>query len=460
MCPAFDTVNAPPQAAVYTVSRFNAEVRQLLLDQLGLVWIEGEISNFSRPVSGHMYFSIKDSNAQIQCAMFRGRNRTLGFDPENGMQVLVQARPDFYELRGNFQLVVNHMKVHGRGDLHTRFERLKHKLKKEGLFDPQRKRQIPALPRCIGVITSEDGAALHDILATLGKRFSAIEVIVYPTLVQGDRAPAAICNTIELANARREAEVLILARGGGSLEDLWAFNEEQVARAIAASSLPIVTGIGHEIDFTIADFVADDHAPTPTAAAQRASPDGREIMKNITSLPQRMEILMTAKLKAVKQTLNLCHSQLLRFHPISRIEQWLQRVDEAGKRLIRAAQKRAEAERQNLLLTRSALVHHAPLERIHTAQTRLAADSRQMAFAAQHNFGRQRHRLQQLEECLQPLSPMATLRRGYSVTTDSGGKIIRSVQSLTAGQKISIRIEKGQIEARVQKLLRQNSERN
>ena len=396
---------------VYTVSRFNAEVRRLLLDHFRPIWVEGEISNLSRPASGHIYFSLKDADAHVRCAMFRGRNRALDFEPEDGMQVLIHARADLYEARGNFQLIVNFMELAGRGDLHRRFERLKNKLAKEGLFDVEHKYPIPEFPQCIGIVTSRDSAALHDVLVTLKRRMPAIEVVVYPTQVQGDRAAASVCRMIEIANARREADVLILARGGGSLEDLWTFNEEPVARAVAASELPIITGIGHEVDFTIADFVADDCAPTPTAAAQRASPDRAALARNTRDLFRRFENLLTGRLGAAEQTLELQYARLLRFHPATRIEHWMQRMDEAAERL----------------------------------------------YAAVHGFTSGTDQtLAQFDVRLQALNPLATLARGYSITTDERGRLVRSVDTLRPGRKISVRVEDGRIEAVTEKLRREN----
>ncbi len=451
-----ETEFSETQRKVYTVSRLNGEVRRLLLDHFEPIHLEGEISNLAQPASGHVYFSLKDDNAQVRCAMFRSRNRTLGFKPENGMQVLVHARVDLYEVRGDFQLIVNFMEVAGRGELHRRFEQLKRKLADEGLFDQARKRPIPEIPRRVGVVTSRDGAALHDVLTTLKKRFPATEVVVYPTPVQGDEAPAAICRMIETANSRRETDVLILARGGGSLEDLWAFNEERVARAVAASALPIITGIGHEVDFTIADFVADDHAPTPTAAAQRASPDRNALLQNVAGLHRRMKSRLTERLRAAGQTLTLQQSQLMRFHPAARIEQWMQKMDEAAERLRLGAKSFTDDAARRLAFLKAALDHRAPLGDVRAAAARSANAAKAMNLAAERTVQARRHRLDQLSARLDALSPLATLQRGYAIAVNEQGAAIRTIGSVEVGQKIEVRVADGRIGAAVEKLRRKD----
>lgn len=261
-----------PNREVFTVSQLNDEVRALLENQFPLIWVEGEISNLARPASGHLYFSLKDDAAQVRCAMFKMRNRLLDFQPENGQQVLLRTRVSLYPARGEFQLIVEHMEAAGDGALRRQFELLKRRLSEEGLFDPESKLPLPMVPERLGVITSPTGAAIRDILSVLKRRFPGIPVLIYPVPVQGAEAPAAIVKALRTAAARHECDLLIMARGGGSLEDLWAFNDEAVARAMHACPIPIVSGIGHEIDFTIADFVADQRAPTPSAAAELVSP--------------------------------------------------------------------------------------------------------------------------------------------------------------------------------------------
>ena len=273
---------------IFSVSRLVRETRSVLESSFPLLWIEGEISNFSRPASGHMYFSLKDEAAQVRCAMFRGKNIHLRFKPENGMHVLVRVRPTLYETRGDFQLLIEHMEEAGLGALQRAFEELKTRLGKEGLFDTRSKQSIPVLPKQIGVITSPTGAAIRDILSVLKRRFPAIPVLIYPTAVQGENAATEIASMIKLADQRKECDVLVLARGGGSIEDLWAFNEEVVARAIHACETPLIAAIGHEVDFTIADFVADQRAPTPSAAAELITPDQHDFRQRLNKQFDRL----------------------------------------------------------------------------------------------------------------------------------------------------------------------------
>src|SRR5450755_3296449 len=291
------TQSARPNRDIYTVSRLNREVRILLERGFGTLWIEAEISNFARPSSGHWYFSLKDAAAQVRCAMFRQRNMLCAFTARDGQKVLVRARVGLYEPRGEYQLIVDHMEDAGLGALKRQFEELSARLSAEGLFAPERKRPLPALPKRIGVITSPTGAAIRDILHVLARRFPAIAVLIYPVAVQGTQAAAEILAALRLAARRAECDVLILARGGGSLEDLWAFNDEELARAIVASPIPVISGIGHEIDFTIADFAADVRAPTPSAAAELVVPDAEEWLNFFARLGARLQRGMRRRLE-------------------------------------------------------------------------------------------------------------------------------------------------------------------
>ena len=272
-------ITSPEERDIYTVSDLNARARVILEECFKTIWVSGEISNLAKPNSGHLYFSLKDERAQVRCAFFRNSQRGLRFTPENGQHVLVQAQVSFYAARGDFQLIVSQMEMAGAGALQVAFEQLKQRLHKEGLFSQAHKKKLPLFPKCLGIITSPTGAAIRDILKVLQRRFSSIPIIIYPTLVQGDKAADQISMAIQRATQRKECDVLILARGGGSLEDLWPFNEEKVARAMFHCPIPIVTGIGHEIDVTIADFVADQRASTPSAAAEMVSPNQQEQMQ-------------------------------------------------------------------------------------------------------------------------------------------------------------------------------------
>ncbi|MGB7397419.1 MAG: exodeoxyribonuclease VII large subunit, partial [Candidatus Macondimonas sp.] len=295
---------APPADSVYSVSRLNREARILLEGGLPLLWVMGEISNFSQPSSGHWYFTLKDAQAQVRCAMFRNRNQGLGLRPQNGMQVQVRVRVSLYEPRGEFQLIAEQMQPAGEGALRLAFEALKARLAAEGLFDASLKRPLPAYPHTIGVITSPTGAALRDILHVLNRRYPLARVVFYPVPVQGVDAAPQIVQALRLAGERAECDVLILARGGGSLEDLWAFNEEIVARAVRACPLPVVSGVGHEIDFTIADFVADLRAPTPSAAAESVVPDGSDLLRRFDQYQQRLSTLARHRVERAGTRLN------------------------------------------------------------------------------------------------------------------------------------------------------------
>ena len=324
---------------VFTVSRLNREVRLLLEKGLGVVWVEGELSNFSAPSSGHWYFSLKDRDAQLRCAMFRLKNAALGFTPKAGQQVLARGRISLYEPRGDYQLIVEHLEEAGVGALKREFERLKVKLAAEGLFALERKRGLPRFPRRIGVVTSPTGAAIRDVLHILRRRFPPASVLIYPTPVQGAASVPAIVEALETASARAECDVLIVARGGGSIEDLWSFNDERVARAICASSIPVVSGIGHEIDFTIADFVADARAPTPSGAAELVAPDRNACLEALARTSERMSACIRREFRSVSTRLDAVLSRLKLVHPGVRLSQQTQKLDELEQRLTGAVSR-------------------------------------------------------------------------------------------------------------------------
>ena len=343
-----DEPAAPSGRDVYSVARLNREARMLLESGLGMIWVQAEVSNFSRPASGHWYFSLKDRDAQLRCAMFRQRNVLARFTPREGQLVLARGRVSLYEPRGDYQLLVEHLEDAGAGALQRAFEELSARLAAEGLFALERKRPLPAAPARVGVITSPTGAAIRDILHVLAQRFPAAAVLIYPVPVQGAAAAPAIAAALDLAGERAECEVLILARGGGSLEDLWAFNDERVARAMARCTLPIVAGIGHETDVTIADFVADVRAPTPTAAAQLVVPDRRVWLQRLALLAQRFGSAMRRKLADDAVQLRSRHERLQRAHPGARLAQHVQRLDEFELRLRRALDAQLRAAHTSL----------------------------------------------------------------------------------------------------------------
>ncbi|MDP2266734.1 MAG: exodeoxyribonuclease VII large subunit, partial [Thiobacillus sp.] len=327
---------------VLTVSELNRMARRALESQLPLLWVEGEVSNFVRAASGHWYFSLKDSNAQVRCVMFRGRNQFSGFTPTNGDHVEIRALPSLYEARGEFQLGAESIRRAGAGRLYEAFLKLKAKLEAEGLFDPLGKRALPRFPRCIGIVTSPQAAALHDVLTALARRMPGLPVILYPTPVQGAGAGALIAAAIRAAGARAECDVLLVCRGGGSLEDLWAFNDEAVARAIAASPMPVVSGVGHETDFTLADFAADLRAPTPTAAAELVSPVREELLQHVERLARQLHHQLARKQQNETQRLDYLSRRLV--HPAEHLRRQQIEVSQMAQRLNSATRSRLTQE--------------------------------------------------------------------------------------------------------------------
>jgi exodeoxyribonuclease VII large subunit len=365
------TKNQPPPRQVLAVSELNHLTREILEANFPLVWVEGEISNFARPSSGHMYFTLKDAAAQVRCAMFKMRNRLLPFQPKDGQHVVARARVSLYEPRGEFQLIVDHLEPAGEGLLRLQFEALKQKLAAEGLFDESLKKPLPPIPQRIGVVTSPTGAAIRDVLSVLKRRFPAIPILIYPTPVQGEKAPQEIINALGIANKRRECDVLVLCRGGGSLEDLWAFNDESLARIIAASDIPIVSGVGHEVDFTIADFVADARAATPSAAAELITPSAGDWWDIYTDFAQRLTMSMNRKLAHGKQTIYSLGKRLQ--HPRRKLQNHAQRVDELEQRLINAQNMVLRHSYSKLATYGARLQQHSPLIRL--AQYKLLTTS-------------------------------------------------------------------------------------
>jgi exodeoxyribonuclease VII large subunit len=440
----------PPGRDIYSVSRLNREVRVLLERGFGSLWLEAEISNFSRPSSGHWYFSLKDSGAQVRCAMFRQRNMLCVFTARDGQKVLVRARIGLYEPRGEYQLIVDHMEDAGLGALKRQFEELSAKLAAEGLYDAARKRALPSLPRRIGVITSPTGAAVRDILHVLARRFPAAAVLIYPVPVQGAQAAAEIVAALELACRRAECDVLILARGGGSLEDLWAFNDERLARAIAAASIPVVTGIGHEVDFTIADFAADVRAPTPSAAAELVVPDAEEWRNAFARFSVRLQRAMRRRLESNNERLRWLTGRASLVSPAARLGAQAQRLDELEQSLVRALRRRLfeHAERLRWLTRRAALV--SPATRLTQQLQRLENLRQELYRAWRQALNSRREKLLPLVRTLNAVSPLATLQRGYAIVSVDGGAILRDAADAKPGTMIEARLAHGRVRARVE----------
>jgi exodeoxyribonuclease VII large subunit len=447
--------SAPPPPAetrdVYTPSRLNREARTLLERGLPALWLEGEISNLSRPSSGHWYFSLKDEAAQLRCAMFRQRNILARFTPRDGSHVLVRGRVSLYEQRGDYQFIADYMEEAGEGALRQRFELLKVKLAAQGLFATEHKRPLPRLPRRIGVITSPTGAALRDVLHILRRRFCNIPVLLYPVQVQGGVAAAQIARTIRRAAARAECDVLLLVRGGGSLEDLWAFNEESVARAIYDSAIPIVAGIGHEVDFTIADFVADVRAPTPSGAAELVVPDSSEWLRNVLRLASRLTVALGRKLKTQQDRASWLQRRLAQLHPGVELRQRAQRLDDLEQRLIRVVRADLGSRRRTLVQFAAELRQHSPALRVANARRRLDIARSSIETITRSQLDQLGKRLAVAARTLDAVSPLATLERGYAIVTDSKGTVVTNAQDVRPGQLIDARLTQGSIRARIER---------
>jgi exodeoxyribonuclease VII large subunit len=445
-----DLSAARPDRDVYTVSRLNREVRVLLERGFGSLWLEAEISNFARPSSGHWYFSLKDAAAQVRCAMFRQRNMLAAFTPRDGQKVLVRARIGLYEPRGEYQLLVDHMEDAGLGALKRQFEELSAKLAAEGLFAVERKRALPALPKRIGVITSPTGAAIRDILHVLARRFPAASVLIYPVPVQGAQAAAEITAAVLLAGRRADCDVLIVARGGGSLEDLWAFNDEALARAIVASPIPIVSGVGHEIDFTIADFAADVRAPTPSAAAEIVVPDSQEWLKTLRAFGLRLQQGMRRRLNEGRERLRWLDGRAALVSPSARLGQQMQRLDDLEDRLARAWRQRFTDLRADLIERRGRLWQSSPVARVRAAALREVSLSARLVAAQTQLLRRARDRLVPLARTLNAVSPLATLDRGYAIASRADGTILRDATEAPPGTSIDVRLASGRLRAKVE----------
>jgi exodeoxyribonuclease VII large subunit len=437
----------------YTVSQLNREVRQLLGDHFFAIRIEGEISNLSQPASGHLYFSLKDDRAQIRCALFRHKQRHLGFKPENGQHVIATAQVSLYEPRGDYQLIVEQLEEAGSGALQRAFEQLKQKLSAEGLFDTNRKQALPTLPHCIGVITSASGAAIKDILTVLKRRFPAIPVIIYPTAVQGDNAQQEIVRAIQQANQQALADVLILGRGGGSLEDLWSFNEEMVARAIADSTIPIISAVGHETDFTIADFVADLRAPTPSAAAEHAVPNQMEWLNTFRAYEIKLQQLIERKLQQCAQSLDWLYRALQQQHPGQKLARNHEKLIVLEKRLLNHWRQQQRQRHSVLFGLSHRLLQQNPANSIVPQRQTLDKTFQRLQHAMSHQLQQKQQRYQAATQTLQAVSPLATLERGYAIVQKvSDDAIIKSSHQLQAGDKVKTRLGQGQFISHIEKI--------
>ena len=439
----FDTA---PTLPVLTVSELNRMARRALESQLPLLWVEGEVSNFTRAASGHWYFSLKDANAQVRCVMFRGRNQFADFTPANGDHVEVRALPSLYEARGDFQLGAEQIRRAGAGRLYEAFLKLKARLDAEGLFDPAKKRALPPFPRTLGIVTSPQAAALHDVLTALSRRMPGLPVILYPTPVQGAGAGAQIAAAIRTAGARAECDVLLVCRGGGSLEDLWAFNDEAVARAIAMSPMPVVSGVGHETDFTLADFAADLRAPTPTAAAELASPVRAELLLQLDQAARRLRHHQARRLQTEMQRIDYLARRLL--HPAEQLRR--QRLDLSALAQRLGSAVRAHVAREQLAVARLGQRLATPRHRIAREQQRLDSLADRGRRAAEGGLARQHLTLERLAKSLAHLNPEGVLARGYSIVQRADGAVVHDAATLASGDALDVRFHHGRARTRVE----------
>ncbi|MBY6189845.1 exodeoxyribonuclease VII large subunit [Microbulbifer agarilyticus] len=432
---------------VMTVSELNREVKQLLEGSVPLLWVGGEISNFAAPSSGHWYFTLKDARAQVRCAMFRGRNRNVRFQPGNGREVLARARVSLYEGRGEFQLIIEHLEEAGFGVLMRRLEELKAKLQAEGLFELTRKKPLPFLPATIGIITSPTGAAVRDMIQVLGRRYPAAKVELIPVAVQGQGAAQQIANAIALAGHLQRHDLLIVGRGGGSLEDLWAFNEEVVARALAACPIPTISAVGHETDNTIADLVADVRAPTPSAAAEIASANAATLLDTTAAISRRLQRAMQQQLRHVGQRLQITRNRLR--HPREQLHNRAQQLDHLELRLKAAMDNQVERRHQLLSSSLRSFARVHPEQQIAAKRHQLATATQNLQRSCKELITRRHDRLQHAAAMLNNVSPLSVLQRGYAISRNADGEVIKSVQQVTAGEQVSVILASGEFEATV-----------
>lgn len=445
------TAPLPPSDGheILTVTELNRRSRRLLELSFGQLWVEGELSNFARPRSGHWYFTLKDQGAQIRCAFFKNRNRSVSPIPSEGDQVIVRGRVSLYEGRGDYQLIVEHLESAGFGALQQAFEALKCRLANEGLFDENHKKALPRWPQHLGVITSPSGAALHDVRSVLARRFPLLPVTLFPTAVQGEAAADQIVSAIEQAE-QSDCDVILLTRGGGSLEDLWPFNEERVARAIAACSTPVVSAVGHEVDYSISDWVADLRAPTPSAAAELISPDQFALLTQLERYQQRFEQLMQHKLLHAQQTLT--HLQRRLRHPGHLLDQQAQHLDELDARLNQGIAHQLLHRQYQLQQLSNRLQQCTPSNALERAQLQLKHLKTRLNGAIEHRLQQHQQRLATQVQQLELVSPLATLSRGYALVQTADGQLVQRADQLSVGDCISARLGEGAVQARVEKI--------
>lgn len=447
-------------SAIYSVSKLNQTVRELLDTQMGRIWLTAEISNFSQPSSGHWYLTLKDDRAQVRAAMFRGQNTRVTFRPQNGQQVLVRATVTLYEPRGDYQLIIESMQPAGEGLLQQRFELLKQTLNAQGLFDVIHKQALPSPAKRVGIITSATGAALHDILNILHRRDPSLPVVIYPTAVQGDLAPAQIARAIELANLRNECDVLIVGRGGGSLEDLWAFNEEVVARAIFASRLPIISAVGHETDVTIADYVADVRAPTPSAAAELVSRNQTEMLRQLKSGQQHLEMAMDYYLAAQQQRFARLQHRLQQQHPQLRLARQQNQLSALRQKLTNAISRQLQSATFKFDKNQRHLMQNDLRPQLQRQQRQLQQTQYHLQNMLTQLVNNYRQRFAVACSKMEAVSPLATLARGFSISETTDGAVLKKTSQVKLGQHLKTRLNDGWVESQVTSIQKVRAKRS
>ena len=440
---------------IYTINRLNTELHQVLKGSFPLVWVAGEVTNLAKPSSGHLYFSLKDRHAQIRCAIFRHKRQVLRSMPSNGEHVLVRARIALYEPRGDCQLIIEHLEPAGEGQRQRAFDALKAKLQAEGLFDVKRKQALPEYPRRIGLITSPSGAALHDILHVLGRRYPSAQVMIYPTLVQGVEAPTELQRALQCALHRADCDLLILTRGGGAQEDLVAFNDEALVRCIASAQIPLVSAVGHEIDFTLADFVADQRAPTPSAAAELVTPDQATVQRKLAGIMAQLTYRWQQGLQRHRQAIDQLAHRLQRVHPENQLRQQQQRLDEYQHRMLLLYQRHQQTEAFRLAELAQRLQAQHPKAVLRQTATQLEQMHRRLSVRMREQLRGHSTTLQQVTGQLHLLSPLATLQRGYSIVRDDAeSRVIRRADQVQLGELLQVQLAEGCLAVQVDQVIK------
>lgn len=438
------------EQSVISVSELNKKAKSLLDKGIPKLWIEGEISNLAKPASGHMYFSLKDEMSQIRCAWFKQRQLQNTLNIVNGSKMLALGKIGLYEPRGEYQFIVEKMEIAGEGDLKRKYEDLKRKLSAEGIFSEENKSELPNLPKRIGVITSPSGAAVQDILTVLNRRFPIIPIIIFPVAVQGEQAAPQIQNALEKANFRADCDLLILARGGGSLEDLWAFNEEIVARAIFDSEIPIISAIGHETDVTISDFTADLRAPTPSGAAELAVPDQHDWIKSIDNISEKINTIITQQINSKSQLSDWINKRLSQSSPMMTVKRQIEKSNNLQKMLSSSILQNLSRQEKNIHQLKSNLNEVSPRLKIHTQLSRIKELNQKITSCSDHLLEGLNNRIKLASKTLNSVSPLRTLDRGYAIARDAKTKnVIMSADTIEIENDIEVKLAKGEIKVTV-----------